>query len=140
MIGLDLGSRTIGVAVSDELALTAQPLVVLKRRGTKKDIQAIAQLAQEYEAETIVIGLPRKMNGALGPQAEKTQTFGRVLAAAVDLKVVYWDERWTTVSAERVLIEADLSRAKRKQVIDKLAASLILQGYLDRRRARGAEE
>jgi len=137
ILGLDLGSKTIGVALSDELGYTAQPLTVLTRRGGNRDLEAVADLVREYEAEKIVLGLPWKMNGSLSPAAEKTQAFGEglaefVAASGLAAEVVYWDERWSTVTAERVLIQADLSRARRKKVIDKLAASVILQGYLDR--------
>lgn len=137
ILGLDLGSKTIGVALSDELGYTAQPLTVLTRRGGNRDLEAVAALVREYEARQIVLGLPLNMNGSLSPAAEQVQAFGERLAEFVttsDLKaeVVYWDERWSTVTAERVLIQADLSRSRRKKVIDKLAASVILQGYLDR--------
>ena len=137
ILGLDLGSKTIGVALSDELGYSAQPLTVLARRGGSRDLTAVADLVQEYGAEQIVLGLPLNMNGSPSPASEKVQAFGQrlaefVAAGGLAVEVVYWDERWSTLTAERVLIQADLSRARRKKVIDKLAASVILQGYLDR--------
>lgn len=137
LLGLDLGSKRIGVALSDELGLTAQPLLVLERRSRAKDIQALGELIEAHQVEEVVLGLPRRMSGELGPEAEKVQVFGRLLAEATGRPVAYWDERLSTVSAERVLLQGDVSRAKRKRVIDKVAASLILQGYLDWLAARG---
>ncbi len=136
IIGLDLGSKTIGVAVSDELGISAQPLKVIPRRGGMADMQALAGLAAEYGVELVVLGLPLNMDGSAGPAAEKVREFGSRLEQATALKVDFWDERLTTASAERVLMAADVSRAKRKQVIDKMAASLILQGYLERQAVR----
>jgi len=138
ILGLDLGSKRIGVALSDELGLTAQPLLVLERRSRAKDIQALGELIEAHQVEEVVLGLPRRLSGELGPEAEKVQVFGRELAEVAGRPVTYWDERLSTVSAERVLLQADVSRAKRKRVIDKVAASIILQGYLDRLAARGA--
>lgn len=125
------------MALSDELGYTAQPLTVLARRGGSRDLVAVAALIQKHEAKQIVLGLPLKMNGHPSIAAEQIQAFGQrlaefVAARGLAVEVVYWDERWSTAAAERVLIQADLSRARRKKVIDKLAASLILQGYLDR--------
>ncbi len=137
LIGLDFGSKTIGVAVSDEMGWTAQPLTVISRRGVEKDVAAVADLVAEYEAQTVVLGLPRNMDGSLGPMAEKAQAFGRRLAEVVAAEVEFWDERLSTVTAERILIQGDVSRKKRKQVVDKLAAAIILQTYLDYRSARG---
>jgi putative Holliday junction resolvase len=128
---LDLGTKTIGAAVSDELGWTAQPLTVLARQGLDKDTEAVIDLVNQYQAEKVVLGLPWNMDGTLGKSGQRVKAFGRHLAERMEAELVYWDERWTTVSAERVLLQADLSRAKRKKVIDKLAASLILQGYLD---------
>lgn len=140
ILGLDVGDKTIGVAVSDEMGWTAQPLIVIRRQSKIKDSRAVAELVDEYSAETVVVGLPRNMDGSLGPQAIKTEAFGQALAQEIEIEIVYWDERLSTKAAERALIEADMSRAKRKKVVDKIAASIILQGYLDRlsfeRRAR----
>lgn len=131
ILGLDVGDKTIGVAVSDEMGWTAQPLTVIRRQALKKDCRAVLEFVAEYEAQTLVIGLPRNMDGSLGPQAAKTESFGQALARETEAEIVYWDERLSTKAAERSLIEADMSRAKRKKVVDKIAASIILQGYLD---------
>lgn len=138
IMGLDLGSKTIGVAVSDEMGFSAQPITVIRRKGLKQDLTELAALIDQYEVTSIVLGLPRNMDGSMGPQAEKSKVFGAKLEEEFQLKIDYWDERLTTVSAERVLLEGDVSRAKRKKVIDKVAASLILQGYLDRLAGQGA--
>ncbi len=132
ILGLDVGDKTIGVAVSDELKWTAQGLMTLTREGQKKDIPIIVDLVQAHDVEEIVIGFPKNMNNTLGEQAEKVLKFSRRLKAGLDrVKVTLWDERLTTVAARKVLIEADVSRKKRKKVINTLAAVLILQGYLD---------
>ena len=132
IMGLDFGDKRIGVAVSDPTGLIAQGLAVLERgKSLKADLLRVRDLAEKNEVETIVIGLPRNMDGGLGPQAEKVRMFGQKLAGLLDLPVKYWDERLTTMAAEKLLIQADVSRARRRKVIDKMAASLILQGYLD---------
>ena len=132
IMGLDFGDKRIGVAVSDPTGLIAQGLEVLERgKSLKADLLRVRDLAEKNEVETIVIGLPRNMDGSLGPQAEKVRMFGQKLAGLLDLPVKYWDERLTTMAAEKLLIQADVSRARRRKVIDKMAASLILQGYLD---------
>jgi putative Holliday junction resolvase len=131
ILGLDIGTKTIGVAVSDELSLTAQGLFTLKRKGIQSDIRELEKLIEEQSVERIVIGLPKNMNNTLGPSAKMVLSFIEELAKSVDLPVSTWDERLSTVAAEKVLLEADMSRKKRKQVIDKVAAQLILQGYLD---------
>ncbi len=133
--GLDVGDRRIGVAISDELGWTAQGLGVITRSKLAADLDAVRAFFAEYAPSTIVVGLPINMNGTIGPQAEKVKTFARALEAALAIPIELWDERWSTLGAERVLLEADLSRAKRKKVIDKAAAVFILQGYLDRRAA-----
>ncbi len=135
IMGLDVGEKTIGVAVSDELGLTAQGIKTIRRKGWKEDLDLLHHLAREYEVQCVVVGMPRNMNGTLGPSAHKALEFVKRLQA-LNLPVVTEDERLTTVMAERVLIEADVRRSKRKQVVDQIAAVLILQGYLDRR-ARG---
>ncbi len=138
-MGLDIGSRTIGIAISDELGITAQGLKTLGRKSTEDDLREIAAIISQFEIEKIVVGLPKNMNGTLGEQAEIVLKWTKVLTDRIQLPVVTWDERLSTVGASRVLLEADLSRRKRKKVIDKLAAVLILQGYLDQsRRANDA--
>lgn len=132
ILGLDLGDKKIGVAVSDPMGWTAQGLEVIHRKGSSSGvIQRIQEIAGHYEVERIVVGLPRNMDGSPGPRAEKAKDFAGRLAKALDLPVEMWDERLTTVAAEKLLIEADMSRARRRQVIDKMAAVLILQGYLE---------
>lgn len=131
ILGLDIGDRTIGVAVCDPLGLTAQGITTIKRKSVVLDIEEIAQICKKYEVETIVSGLPKNMNGTIGPQGEKVQRFCDKLKETMDLEVKMWDERLTTVAANRVMLEGDLSRAKRKKIVDKIAATFILQGYLD---------
>jgi putative Holliday junction resolvase len=130
-MGLDIGDKTIGVAVSDPLGLTAQGITTIKRSDAESDLQQLKQLIESYQVELLVVGLPKNMNGTVGPQGEKVLAFKTLLEDRFNLPVVLEDERLTTVAAERMLINADVSRAKRKKVIDKLAASVILQGYLD---------
>ncbi|MEC0241294.1 Holliday junction resolvase RuvX [Paenibacillus dokdonensis] len=131
ILGLDYGDRKIGVAVSDLFGWTAQGLEVVERRRDGAEMQRIADLVREYEVEELVVGLPKNMNGSIGPRGEICIDFADKLKEMLKLPVHLWDERLTTVSAERTLIEADVSRKKRKQVVDKMAASLILQNYLD---------
>lgn len=130
-MGLDLGTKTIGVAVSDPLGLTAQAITTVRRAGLKKDLAELIRLASEREVGRFILGLPLNMNGTEGPRAEATRRFGVALQEASGLEVIYQDERLTTVAAERSLLEADLSRDRRKEVIDQVAAQLILQGWLD---------
>lgn len=137
-LGLDVGSRTIGVAVSDELGIAAHPDRVLARRGTALDVAAVIELLQAKSAIAIVVGLPYELSGAIGPRARRVRVFTEALAKALPpgVELHEQDERFTTALAERVLLEADVSRARRKDVIDKQAAAVILQGWLDARRAR----
>lgn len=136
-IALDVGDRTIGVAVSDALDITAQGITTIERVGIKKDTGRILDYIREYGCDTVVIGLPLKLDGTDSPQTEKVREFRQRLenkltgSGMKDVKVEFYDERLTTVMAERVLLEADLSRRKRKEVIDKQAAVIILQSYLD---------
>lgn len=130
-LGLDLGTKTIGLSISDELGITAQGLATLERRGPRKDLEALAQRVAEYSVDRFVIGLPLNMDGSEGPRAEFTRKFGAGLEEATKLPVIYWDERLTTVAAHRALSELEASRKKRKEVIDQVAAVLILQGWLD---------
>ena len=139
IMGLDVGTHTIGVATSDELGITAQGLKTVKRRSLEADFEEISSIIDHFEISKIVVGLPKNMDGTLGKQAEKVFRWIRDLKDRTHLPVVTWDERLSTVGASRVLLEADLSRRKRKKVIDKLAAVLILQGYLDQRRERNNE-
>lgn len=131
ILGLDIGDRTIGVAISDPLGYTAQGVTTIRRKNEDKDIEELAKLCKEYNVETIVSGLPKNMNGTVGPQSEKVLAFCEILKRKIDIPVKMWDERLTTVAAEKAMLEADLSRAKRKKIIDKMAATYILQGYLD---------
>jgi putative holliday junction resolvase len=130
-LGLDLGTKTIGVAVSDELGFTAQGLPTVERRGPRKDLEALKALAEEWKVDRFILGLPLNMDGTEGPRALATRTFGSALADLTGLPIVYQDERLTTVEATRTLLEGNVSRKKRKTVVDQLAASLILQGWLD---------
>lgn len=134
IMGLDVGSKTVGVAVSDELGWTAQGLKTLKIDEEKLQFgfDEIGEIIKEYQVEQVVIGLPKNMNGTIGPRGEASQDYAAGIEKRFSLPVVLWDERLTTMAAERVLLEADVSRKKRKKVIDKMAAVLILQGYLDR--------
>ncbi len=131
IMGLDMGTHTIGIAISDELGLTAQGLKTLKRKSKEDDLREIAAVIGQFHISKIVVGLPKNMNGTLGEQAANVLGWVDVLKDQTRLPVETWDERLSTVGANKVLLEADLSRRKRKKVIDKLAAVLILQGYLD---------
>jgi RNAse H-fold protein YqgF len=135
-MGLDVGSRTVGVAVSDMLGWTAQGIEIIRINEEEKQfgIDRVKELVEHYEVTGFVLGLPKNMNNTLGPRAQASQDYGELLKQTFDLPVDFEDERLTTVEAERMLVEeADTSRKKRKKVIDKLAASLILQNYLDRK-------
>jgi len=130
-MGLDVGSKTIGVAVSDELGLTAQGLKIIRRKSMEDDFKELCSIISQYMIEKIVVGLPINMDGTLGRQAETVLEWIKRFKDRTSHPVETWDERLSTVEASRTLLKADLSRKKRKQVIDKLAAVLILQGYLD---------
>ena len=132
IMSLDVGSRTIGIACSDALLMTAQGIETIRRTSLEKDFNRLQELIAEYEVHELVVGMPKNMNGTKGERAEKTEEFVEKLKEVIDLPVSYWDERLSTVMAERQLIAADVSRKKRKSVIDKMAAVVILQGYLDR--------
>ncbi|HBW12532.1 MULTISPECIES: Holliday junction resolvase RuvX [Proteiniclasticum] len=131
-IGLDVGDRTIGVAVSDPLNYTAQGITTVRRKSLEKDLENLHEIFDSYEIQEIIVGLPKNMNGTIGPQAEKAMEFGAVLEKEFGLTVVFWDERLTTMAATRAMLEADMSRKKRKGLVDKIAATYILQGYLDK--------
>lgn len=133
IMALDVGSRTVGVACSDALLMTAQGIETIRRTSLEKDFGRIQELAQEYEVHEIVVGMPKNMNGTKGDRAEKTEEFVEKMKAVIPhIPVTFWDERLSTVMAEKSLIAADVSRKKRKTVIDKMAAVVILQGYLAR--------
>ncbi len=132
ILGLDVGNKTIGVALSDPLGITAQGITTIRRKGEDRDIEELKSLCDEYKVEIIVCGLPKNMNGTLGPQSEKVLKFCHSIEQVINLPIKMWDERLTTVAANRAMLEADLSRAKRKKIVDKMAATYILQGYLDR--------
>lgn len=137
-IALDVGDKTIGIAVSDDLLLTAQGITTIERVGIRKDAGKVIDLIREYNCDTVVVGLPKRLDGTDSPQTEKVYEFKTMLENKMksvglqNVNIVYQDERLTTVMAEKVLIEADVSRKKRKTVIDKQAAVLIMQGYLDK--------
>jgi putative holliday junction resolvase len=133
ILGLDVGTKTIGVAVSDLLGWTAQGVETIRRRPNhpEEDFSRIKELISQYEIGEVVVGLPKNMNGSIGPSGEACQNFAKEIEIITGLSVILWDERLTTMAAERTLISADVSRKKRKQVIDKLAATIILQGYMD---------
>lgn len=134
IMGLDFGSKTIGVAISDPLGLTAQGIEIIRRKSENKLRQSLARieaLILEYEVSSIVLGFPKNMNNTVGERGEKTLEFKSTVERRTGLPVILWDERLTTVEAERTLIEGEVRRENRKQYIDKLAAVLILQGYLD---------
>ena len=132
IMALDVGSRTIGIACSDALLMTAQGIETIRRTSLENDFNRLRELISEYEVHELVVGMPKHMNGTKGERAEKTEEFVEKMKAVIDLPVTFWDERLSTVMAERQLIAADVSRKKRKGVIDKMAAVVILQGYLDR--------
>lgn len=134
IMGLDFGSKTVGVAISDALKITAQGIETIERKSENKLRQTLARieaLVSEYEVELIVLGFPKNMNNTVGERGEKTLEFKEMLVRRTGLDVVMWDERLTTVEATRTLIESDVRRENRKQYVDKIAAVFILQGYLD---------
>lgn len=133
ILGLDIGSKRIGIAISDELGFTAQGLETLDSKGSENDVNNIVKIVEKYGVTEIVVGMPYNMNGTEGPQVKKVREFMERMGQRTEVPLREWDERLSTAGAERILLEADLSRAKRRKVIDKLAAVLILQGYLDNR-------
>ncbi len=134
ILGLDLGTRTIGVAVSDGMRYSASPLETIKRTKFTQDAERIIELIAENQAVALILGLPLNMDGSEGPRVQSTRAFARNLAAKVSLPIAFWDERLSTSAVTRMMIEADLRRDRRAEVVDKLAASYILQGALDRLR------
>ena len=136
ILALDVGHKRIGVAVSDPLGFTAQGLMVLERQDWDQDLDRLLKIARPYQVQEVLVGLPRHLNGRLSEQAEEIMALAQALGEALQAKVVTWDERLSTVEAERLLIEADMSRRRRRRVVDQVAATLILQAYLDSRQQR----
>ncbi len=134
LLGLDLGTKTIGVAISDGMRYSATPLETIRRSKFTADAVRLGELIAENQAVGIVLGLPLNMDGSEGPRAQSTRAFARNLAARISIPIVFWDERLSTSAVTRTLIEADVRRDKRAEVVDKLAASYILQGALERLR------
>jgi putative Holliday junction resolvase len=134
IMGLDLGEKTIGVAISDPTWQIATPIMVIRHTNRKADMTAILTLASQYHVFGIVVGLPMNMNGSFGPQAEKMREFALSLSELSETTVMLWDERLSTAAVNRTLLSADMSRKRRGEVVDKLAAAYILQGVLDRLR------
>lgn len=142
IMGLDFGSKTVGVAISDALLLTAQGVEIIRRKEENKLRQTLARIEElivEYEVEEIVLGLPKHMNATEGVRVELTQEFKEKLERRTGLPVYFWDERLTTVAADKIMMEAGIRREHRKEHVDRIAATLILQGYLDRRNMRKEE-
>ena len=137
-LGLDIGDRTIGIASSDLLGLTAQGVETIRRKDMESDIKRLGELMEQYETKSLVSGYPRNMNGTEGERCEFVKGFmAEVQKTYPDTEVFFWDERLSTVAATRSLLEADVSRKKRRKVIDKMAAVFILQGFLDSPQAKG---
>lgn len=137
ILALDVGEKRIGLAVSDPLGITAQGLEVLTRKDRAADLKRLLEVAREWRVQQVVVGLPRHMDGRLGHAAPAILELAQALAEALGVELIPWEERLTTVEAERVLLQADVSRRRRRQVIDQLAAVLILQNYLDHRQQHG---
>lgn len=132
ILGLDVGQKTIGVAISDPLGFTAQGITTIRRTKKVEDVKAVKEICDNYNVEKIIVGLPKNMNGSIGFAGEKIMEFSELLKEEIKIDLEFWDERLTTVAAHRAMLEADLSRSKRKKIVDKIAATYILQGYLDR--------
>jgi putative holliday junction resolvase len=133
VMGLDVGSKTVGVAVSDAMGWTAQGIetISINEDQSQFGLKRVEELIKEYEVEKVVIGFPKNMNNTVGPRGEASQKYAKLVEDKLGVSTILWDERLTTMAAERILLEADVSRKKRKKVIDKMAAAFILQGYLD---------
>lgn len=132
LLGLDVGDKTVGIAISDINWIIASPLLLIKRISFQKDVAQLQDIIKKNEVCALVAGLPVNMNGTEGPQAEKTRNFLSKVSEVIDIPIVLWDERLSTMAVTRTLLEADISRKKRKDVVDKMAATYILQGVLDR--------
>jgi putative Holliday junction resolvase len=139
IMSMDIGSHTIGIAISDELGITAQGLKTIKRRSMEEDLKEISIIIAQFKIDRIVVGLPKNMDGTIGKQAELVLQWIKTAQEKINTPVETWDERLSTVEASKILLEADLSRKKRKGVIDKVAAVLILQGYLSQSRKKNDE-
>lgn len=139
-IALDVGSKRIGVAISDPLGITAQPLTTIHRENKQDDIKKISLLVEQYEVQEIVLGLPKDMKGTYGKSAEEVLEFKKQLENNISIPIKVWDERLSTMAMERFLIDQDVSRQKRRQVIDKMAAVYILQGYMSSLHCKGNHE
>ena len=135
-LGLDFGDKKIGVAISDALGITAQGKGYISRTDLRKDLEVILDYIEKYSIEEIIVGMPKNMDGSYGPRAQKTQEFINFLNNNLDIPIKTWDERLTSKEAEKVLIKADMSRSARKEVIDQMAASLILDSYLQANKNR----
>jgi putative Holliday junction resolvase len=135
-MGLDLGTKTIGVAISDGMQMIASPVETIARKKFKLDAERLLNLIADNHVVGIVLGLPKNMDGSEGPRCQSTRAFAKNMEALTDVPITFWDERLSTAAVERTLIDADASRKRRGEVIDKMAASYILQGYLDSRRGR----
>ncbi|MCW6678052.1 Holliday junction resolvase RuvX [Anaerococcus sp. NML200574] len=133
IMALDVGDKTIGIALSDPMLITSQPLETIKRTKVKFDIDRIEELVNENEVSTLIVGLPKNMNNTIGPQAMRVISFVDLIKKRLDIEIIYQDERMTTLESEAVLIDMSVRRENRKKHIDKIAASFILQSYLDRR-------
>ena len=131
ILSMDVGDKRIGMAISDVMGWTAQGIPTLERRNKKYDLEFIRNVIEEYQPERIVVGLPKNMNGSIGPQGEKVKAFAENLKEHFKQEILFWDERLSTVSAHKVMIQGDVSRKKRKERVDQVAAVLILQNYLD---------
>lgn len=132
LIGLDLGTKTIGVALSDSMRSVATPMVVLKKSKLKEDLANLSKIIEQHGISGIVLGLPKNMDGSEGPRCQATRAFARNISEPLGVPILFWDERLSTAAVERTMIEADTSRKKRAAVVDKAAAAWILQGALDR--------
>jgi putative Holliday junction resolvase len=130
-MGLDIGDKRIGIAISDALNLTAQSKDVIIRTNHRQDLKIIKKYIAQYQVDQLIVGLPKNMDGSLGKQAQKTQAYVNFLKNNLEIPIEFWDERLSTREAEKLLIEANVRRSRRKGVIDQVAASIILQGYLD---------
>lgn len=138
ILALDVGTKTIGVAISDELGIAAHGVTTIKRVGVKRDIEALGRIINQYNPSEILVGVPYNIDGTVGKRGQDILKFAEKIKKALSLPVEFWDESFSTVDAEKMLIEADLSRRKRKKVIDKMAAVFILEGYLERKRSEAS--
>jgi putative Holliday junction resolvase len=136
ILGIDFGKRRIGLALSDDYGWSAQGLTTITRINTETDLSRIKEIIALYRVEEVLVGLPRNLNGTMGPQTQEVMSFVNQLRKNLNLPVVTWDERLSSVAAEKILLEADVSRKKRKKVIDKLAAAIFLQSYLESKRKK----